>query len=299
MSIGILGIGRIGGMFARLFTAPGHEAPIANSRSPETVPSRTAESGANAVYVKDMISNRRLPFHKNNAVRLWEPTFLRALRLVLLVWLVAISAARAQTSDHAIYGVRTIDVAPSATSQGIALLKQYRDATLKQPGNQEVDLLQQVGWPNRFLIYEGWKDRSSYDANDKAAHTVEFCEKLKSNFDAPCDPYDYFVVSVSPSRVASGDHPIYMMLHLDVGGTLPPIFEAGKQVAEAARQGEGNLRYDVVSGVNKPTNYMTVFAAWRNRKAFDDYEMSAYARQFRDTVTLGSPYDDRLYTPIN
>ena len=72
-------------------------------------------------------------------------------------------------------------------------------------------------------------------------------------------------------------------------------------MAEAARQGEGNLRYDVVSGVHMPVNYMTVFAAWRNRKAFDDYEMSSYARQFRDTVgkVLGSPFDDRLYTLIN
>jgi len=42
-------------------------------------------------------------------------------------------------------------------------------------------------------------------------------------------------------------------------------------------------------------------AAWRDRKAFDAYESSAYARQFRDTVgpLLGSPFDDRLYVPIN
>jgi hypothetical protein len=47
-------------------------------------------------------------------------------------------------------------------------------------------------------------------------------------------------------------------------------------------------------------NYMTVFAAWQNRNAFDEYEMSTYARQFRETVgkVLGSPYDDRLYKPI-
>ena len=62
-----------------------------------------------------------------------------------------------------------------------------------------------------------------------------------------------------------------MMLHLDVlPNRLETIFPAGKQLAEAARQGEGNLRYDVVSGVHTPVNYMTVFAAWRNRKAFDD-----------------------------
>jgi hypothetical protein len=37
------------------------------------------------------------------------------------------------------------------------------------------------------------------------------------------------------------------------------------------------------------------------RKTFDAYEKSADARQFRDIVgpLLGSPYDDRLYVPIN
>jgi len=46
---------------------------------------------------------------------------------------------------------------------------------------------------------------------------------------------------------------------------------------------------------------MTLIAAWQNRKAFDAYEDSTYARQFRDVVgpLLGSPYDDRLYVPIN
>ena len=228
--------------------------------------------------------------------------FGRASRLAFVLAIVAICAAQAQTSSKAIYGVTSIDVPPSATSQGIALLKQYRQAALKQAGNQGVDLLQQVGWPSRFVIYEAWKDQSAYNANEKAAHTVEFCNRLRSISNAPCDRRDYFVVSVGPAREAAGTNPIYMMLHLDVfPDQLAKGFAAGKQVAAAARKGEGNLRYDVVSGVSVPQNYMTMFAAWQSRKVFDDYEMSTYARQFRDTVAqlLGSPFDDRLYTKIN
>lgn len=239
---------------------------------------------------------------KTGYPRLIKPRFLCALTVVLLVWGMASSAVRAQTSRAAIYGVTSIDVAPSATGQGITMLKRYRDAALKQKGNLGVDLLEQVGWPNRFVIYEAWKDQASYNANEKAAHTAEFCDMLRSISNAPCDRRDYYVVSVAPARAASGAHPIYMMLHLDVlPSKLDTIFMAGKQVAEAARHGEGNLRYDVVSGVHTPTNYMTVLAVWQNRKAFDNYEMSAYARQFRDTVgkVLGSPFDDRLYTPID
>jgi quinol monooxygenase YgiN len=93
-----------------------------------------------------------------------------------------------------------------------------------------------------------------------------------------------------------------MMLHLDVFPPgLVPTLAAVKQVAEAARKGDGNLRYDVVQSVKAPLSHMTLYAAWQSRKAFDDYEASAYGRHFRATVgpLLGSPYDDRLYVPVN
>jgi (4S)-4-hydroxy-5-phosphonooxypentane-2,3-dione isomerase len=243
----------------------------------------------------------RRPFLENHAVPLVEPLCPCALSLVLLFGVVAVPVVRAQTHDGAIYGVTNIDVVPSAISQGIALLKQYRAAALQQPGNQGVTLLQEVGWPNRFAIYEGWRDQAAYDANEKAAHTAEFCDKLQSISSGPCDRRDYFVISAGPAREAFVSDPIYMMLHLDVlPKKLDSIFAPGKQLAEAARLGEGNLRYDVLSGAHLPLNYMTVFAAWQNLKAFNDYEMSPYARQFRDTVgkVLGSPYDDRLYKRI-
>ena len=134
-----------------------------------------------------------------------------------------------------------------------------------------VDLLQQVGWPNRFVIYEAWKDQSAYDANEKAAHMSGFCDTLRSISVAPCDRHAYFVVSVGPARVSAGANPIE---HDVAPGRFPePASDrtvVAKQVAEAARKGEGNLRYDVVSEVSTPFNYMTVFAAWQNRKAFDD-----------------------------
>ena len=82
---------------------------------------------------------------------------------------------------------------------------------------------------------------------------------------------------------------------------LTPTLAAVKLVAEAARKGEGNLRYDVVQSVKPPLSHMTLFAAWQSRKDFDAYEKSAYGRRFRDTVgpLLGSPFDDRLYATIN
>jgi quinol monooxygenase YgiN len=222
--------------------------------------------------------------------------------LAFLLAIMAAPGAGAQSGGDVIYGVTTLDVAPGATSRGVALLKQYRDAARKQAGNREVTLLQEADWPNRFAIYEGWNDQSAYDANEKAAHTLQLRDQLKPIAGAPYDRRNYKVVSVGPAHAAAGGDIIYMQLHLDV---FPPGIDAtlaaAKAVAEAARKGEGNLRYDVAGSVNPPLSHTTLFAAWQNRKAFDAYENSAYARQFRDTVgpLLGSPYDDRLYVPIN
>jgi quinol monooxygenase YgiN len=222
--------------------------------------------------------------------------------LGLLLAISANSTAQAQTGGDTIYGVTTLDVAPGAASQGVALLKQYRDGALKQAGNMGVTLLQEADWPNRFLIYDAWKDQASYDANEKAAHAAALRDKLKPIGGAPYDRRDYHVIAVGPAQAAGGGDTIYMQLHLDV---FPPGIDAtlaaAKAVAEAARKGEGNLRYDVVRSVKPPSSHTTLLAAWQNRKAFDTYESSTYARQFRDIVgpLLGSPFDDRLYVPIN
>jgi quinol monooxygenase YgiN len=215
---------------------------------------------------------------------------------------VAGSGAGAQTAGDAIYGVTALDVAPGAASQGLALLKQYRDGALKQAGNTGVILLQEADWPNRFVIYDAWTDQAAYDANERAAHSAELRAKLASMGGAPYDRRDYRVISVGPAQAAAGGDTVYMQLHLDVfPAGIEATLAAERAVAEAARKGDGNLRYDVVRSVKPPLSHTTVLAAWQNRKAFESYENSAYARQFRDAVgpLLGSPFDDRLYVPIN
>jgi quinol monooxygenase YgiN len=212
------------------------------------------------------------------------------------------SAARAQTGADAIYGVTSLDVAPDSVAQGIVVLRQYRDAGRQQAGNLGIDLLQEAGWPNRFVIYETWKDQAAYDANEKAGRTIELRGKLAPITGAPYDRRDYHVISVGPAKAATATGAVSMQLHLDVFPPgLAPALAAVKQVAEAARKGEGNLRYDVVQSVKINLSHMTLFGTWQSRKAFDDYEMSAYGRHFRDAVgpLLGSPYDDRLYATVN
>ena len=70
-----------------------------------------------------------------------------ALGAVLLLATAAGSAAQAQVCPDAIYGVTSLDVAAGAAAQGVAIIKQYRDAARKQAGNSGVDLLQEIGGP--------------------------------------------------------------------------------------------------------------------------------------------------------
>lgn len=220
-----------------------------------------------------------------------------------LGWLAASApVALAQAQNDPIFAVTVLDVMPGAAGQGVAVLKQYRDATRKQPGNEGVNVLQEAGWPTRFVIFETWKDRAVYDANDKAAPLAELRDKLKPIADAPYDRRDYKVITTGPAKAATGTGAVYMQVHLDV---FPPGLEktlaAVKEVANAARKGDGNLRFDAVQSIKPPTSHNTIYAAWQSREAFDAYQSSNYARHFRDIVgpLLGAPYDDRVYTRID
>lgn len=204
-------------------------------------------------------------------------------------------------ASPAIFGVMAVDVDPEGAGLTAALLKRYRAAAARQPGNRETVVLQQIDQPGRFLVYEEWQDKAAFDANEKAAHTVEFCRRIEPVDLTPCDRRSYFVQSVGARGAAPGRRGIYMMTQIDVlPRNVDTVSAAVRQSADALRGAGGNLRYDVVGSVELPTNYLTVFSAWKSRRAFDEYEMSPAARAFRDAVGpyLGSPFNDRLYIPV-
>lgn len=208
------------------------------------------------------------------------------------------SGARAQ----AIYSVTSIDLAPGDAGQAVTILKQYREAARKAPGNMGVDVLQEMGRPSQFVVQETWADQAAFDANDKAAPSNELRDKVKAFPDAPYfERRTYKAVSVAPAKPPTGPGAVYLQVHLDV---LPRGVEqadaAAKDLAEAARKGDGNLRYDVLQSTRNPGNHHTIYGAWQSQKDFDDYENIRSALKFRDVIgpMLGSPYDDRLYTLV-
>jgi quinol monooxygenase YgiN len=225
---------------------------------------------------------------------------------LVLTLLVAAPGAHAQqptlSAAGPIYSVTSIDVAADASDQAIAILKQYRDAARKQPGNQGADVLQEIGAPYRFVVYESWADQAAFDANDKGVTSKELADKIKAISPAPYDRRAYRGVSVASAKAPKGPGAVYLHVHLDV---LPPGIgqtqTSATQLADAAREGEENLRWDVVQSTRGAGNHHTIYAAWGRRKDFDEFLMSRAELKFRDAIAplLGSPYDDRLYTLLD
>ncbi len=102
-----------------------------------------------------------------------------------LVLLIA-GAAWAQTQAP-VYVVTHIDLMPNNTPAGVALLKQFAAATLKETGCTRFEILQQDGRPNHLTLMAVWKDQKSFDAHDSAAYTKRFREKIQPLIGSPWD----------------------------------------------------------------------------------------------------------------
>src|SRR2546423_13540039 len=99
---------------------------------------------------------------------------------------VAITQAKAQAAGP-VHVATYIEVGTNSVKDGIALLKQYRDATRKEDGNVRTGVGQEMGRTNRFVVLEIWKDQAGFDAHGKSASTMTFRDKFKTIQNAPSD----------------------------------------------------------------------------------------------------------------
>lgn len=239
---------------------------------------------------------------KSGCVRAQAPFANAPRRFAGLMFLLAASPAPhvlAQTADPSIIGVTTVNVDPGAADKTVELLQVYRAAALRQAGNGEVLVLREINWPNRFVMYESWKGQANYDDNEGSPQTLGLREALRL-LEGSIDRRNYHVISKAPPKPAAAGA-LYAVLHLDVFPPgLPAKLEAGREVSATARVQDGNLRYEVTQQVNPPISHTNFLSAWTNLDAYNAYQNSKYARQFRETVgpLLGSPFDERVYEPV-
>ena len=199
---------------------------------------------------------------------------------------------------NAVYVATYVDVQSVSANQGAALIKEYRETTRAEKGNSVVDVVQETGRPSRSVVMEIWNDASSFEAHEKAGHTIQFRTKLKGIQNSPYDERVHRGRSVDPRPWVPERGGVSVVTHVDV----PPQSKDQaavllQRLAEESRRDEGNLRYDVLEESPSRTNHFTVFAVWKDRKAFDSHELKPHTLQFREAVApmLGAPYDERLY----
>ena len=97
---------------------------------------------------------------------------------------------------------------PTARADGMTLVRQFRDATRKEAGNQRAEALQRIGQLNQFVLLEAWKDQAAAETHAKAAATGQFRDKIKTIQNAPIDERVHFALSVGPLDAKGGGfHP--------------------------------------------------------------------------------------------
>ena len=222
------------------------------------------------------------------------------LAIALLAAAMTQANAQAQAPAGPIYVAAYAEVGTNSVKEGTAVLKQFRDAVRKEDGNMRMEIAQEIGRANRFLILEIWKDQAAFDAHGKSPATTAFSDKFKAIQSAPLDIRVHNGMGVADSP-AAGKRAVYVASHVDVP---PPrkdeLVTALNPLAEQSRKVDGNQRFDVWQQTNRP-NHFTVVEAWKDKKAYDARGSAAPQRTFRDKLgpMLGALYDERLYRVIN
>ena len=207
----------------------------------------------------------------------------------------------AHGQGNPVYLATYVEVVPNAVAAATTLLKQYRDATLKEDGNLRAIALAEVERPNRFVIVEAWRDKAARDAHAQSTGTVKFHDKLNPIADAPLDERTNTGLYAAQGKNESQSGAVYVVTHVDV---IPPgkddCMAALKAMSADSGNDPGNISYEVLQQANRG-NHFTVVEAWTNRKALDGHAMAAHTRAFRDKLSpiAGALYDERIYKALN
>jgi quinol monooxygenase YgiN len=203
--------------------------------------------------------------------------------------------------DGPTYTMTYVEVVPSANARAIAMLKEYRDASRKEPGAMYADIYQEEGQSYRFVVSEIWQNRAAVEAHTKAAATTGLIQKMKPIELGPLDMRIHQAHSVTPPR-ASNANDVIVISHIDVaGGNTQNLINAFAPLAEGSRKEAGMVRYEILDEVPAHVNHFRSFEEWSNIAAFEAHNRAPHTQTYRATVLqwLGTPYDQRLYKLVN
>ena len=193
--------------------------------------------------------------------------------------------------------VAYVEVKAASAEVGRTALRQNRDALGKAASATRVELFEQSARPGHFVIVETWRDQAAFDARDSSARS-RLTDALAPIRASGYDERTYKTLTTAPATAVPSRGTLYVITHVDVVPN-PQAPEILKRLAEASREDDGNLRFDVVQYSVRP-NHSTVIEQWRDQKALDAHAAAAHTRQYRDEIQplTGSPLDERVFTAI-
>ena len=206
-----------------------------------------------------------------------------------------------ETVNGPVYIVTYFDVAPAAAQQSAAILRDLVQASRKEDGNAGFEAFEEIERPSRFAILETWRDKKNADAHAEGPAASTFKSKLQPLMIGGFGVRPHGGLSVGAPKGQVPPDAVYALTHVDVFPMhKDQAIELVKTRAEAARNDNGNLRYDVVQWDGHP-NHFTLVEVWENSKAFEAHESAEHTKDFRAKLQplLGSPFDERLHHTMN
>ena len=227
-----------------------------------------------------------------------------SLRLILaLLWAICIVAS-AEVRAESLWALTFIEVQVGARGHAGGVLRQQASALREHTSwPAQTMLLQEVSRPERFVLVE----REKPDVSTEGVREIQsVAELLTDELTAPPDPRlnrEFGGLALATDAKADVRANVYVVAHLDIGAPAPDrarVEAALRQLSVAARQSEGNLRFEVWQQTDR-TNHFNLISGWGSESQFYAFAASRAARDFRRTVgpLLGSPYDERLFRRVD
>ena len=203
----------------------------------------------------------------------------------------------APVGDHV---VSYIEVAPGQQRKALGILRNLRDASLKDAGSKSFALFQRVNAPFHFGVLEVWADNATREAHAAQPHVKLAREQLSAIETAPYDERPHRPLAVGSASQPGADA-ITCITHVDF---VPVYREEGermlKMLADQSRVEKGAARYDVLTQASRP-NHMTLVEVWNSQDAWRKHLATKHLKDFRLSLLprTGSLYDERIYRAVS
>ena len=219
--------------------------------------------------------------------------------LPLALAVACLVAAPAALAQDPVYRVIYVEAAGSKVAAAKALSELA--ALGRRDGALEFEVLERRARPEHFALVEAWKNEQALQAYAADREVRRIRASLSSRLSGPWDERPFVGLAVGAPRPAGqAATPVLVVAHVDVMPEAEAREIAALEALRAASRREpGNLRFDVLQQANLP-NHFTLVETWRDPKALEAYEQAAATKTFRETLLpiIGSPYDERLYSPL-